>query len=371
MKIKVPVEDFARALYRVQGIADKKSTMPILAHALLSATDKQELTISATDLDIGLTGIYEANVEKPGSIAVHARQLYEIVKALPKGELELERLDNNWIELRAGSSHFKLVGMSAEEFPVLPNHQQIKTFTLPAADLLQMIDRTLFCASTDDNRHNLSGIYCEAPEKNMLRLVATDGHRLAMAEKELPSEIEIAQGVIVPRKGFQELRRIVGDSKDADAQVELGFSGTSGVLKAGSVVLSTRLVEGQFPEYQQVIPKDTNKELKVSRTALSEALKRVSLVSQNRSHRVKMDIQPTQINLIAEEPEFGMAEETIDAEHSGDPISVRFNARYLLDAMNLIRDEGVVFHLTDDLSPGIIKPLEETGFLAVVMPMRK
>lgn len=370
MKMSIRTAELSRALYRVQGVADKKSTMPILAHVLLDAASGEGLTVSATDLDVGLSGTYEAQVHKPGSVAVHARQLYDIVKSLPTDTLEFERQDNHWVELKSGSSRFRLVGMPADEFPALPQHAQTKTFAIPAQALSQMIERTIFCVSTDDNRHNLSGIYCESPSPRVLRMVATDGHRLAMAERTFEGDIPISQGVIVPRKGFQELRRVLSDGSLGVNDVQLGFSGNSGILRAGSVELSTRLVEGLFPDYKQVIPKSPARQARIGRIAFAEALRRVSLLSQGRAYGVRLTFNEGKLELLAEDPEFGEAHENLEIEYKGPTLSVGFNARYLLDVLALIADEGIVFELSDDLSPGVIKPIEEQGFLAVVMPMR-
>jgi len=369
MKMTLRTAELARALYRVQGIADKKSTMPSLAHVLLNA-NADGLVVSATDMDVGLAGHYEASVQVPGAVAVHAKQLYEIVKSLPSGMVEVEKRENNWVELRAGTSRFRLVGMAAEEFPALPTQAQTKSFMIPAADLVRMIDRTIFCVSTDDNRHNLSGVYCESPQPNVLRMVSTDGHRLALAEHTFDVPTPIEHGVIVPRKGFQELKRVLSDNAEDIDKVELGFSATSGVIKAGSVTLSTRLVEGQFPDYTQVIPKAGEKLAKMARGPLAEALKRVSLLSQGRSWGVRMILEEGKLSLVAEDPEFGEAHEELEVSYQGAKLTVGFNARYILDVLALMNDDGVVFELTDDLSPGVLKPIEEPGFLAVVMPMR-
>ena len=183
---------------------------------------------------------------------------------------------------------------------------------MPAAKLSMMIDRTLFCVSTDDNRHNLSGIYCEAGAGNLLRMVATDGHRLAMAEEKFDGGISIDAGLIVPRKGFQELKRVLSDANEPIDNVELGFSGSSGVINAGSVTLSTRLVEGQFPDYQQVIPKSASKTIKVNRNGLAEALKRVSILSQSRSWGVRLTFREGVMEMLAEDPELGEAQETVE-----------------------------------------------------------
>lgn len=369
MKISMQTAELAKALYRVQGIADKKSTMPILAHVLLSANENGDVSVSATDTDVGLTGTYSANVITPGKVAVHARQLYDIVKSISTETIELKRQENHWIELKAGTSKFHLVGMAADEFPALPAHHQIRKFSLPAAQLSHMIERTLFCVSSDENRPNLSGIYCESPAPNMLRMVSTDGHRLALAEGTFDTELQIPAGAIVPRKGFQELKRVLGDSAGIDT-VELGFSGTSGVLMAGSVVLSTRLIEGQFPDYEQVIPKGGNKQAKIGRAAFAEALRRVSLLSQGRAYGVRFEFTEDSLKLVAEDPEYGDAQETIAVQYSGEPLVIGFNARYIMDVLALIPEQGVTFDLCDDLSPGVIRPLEDQSFLAVVMPMR-
>ncbi len=369
MKWVMQTRELEKALYRVQGIADRKSTMPILSHVLLAADVRGELTVSATDMDVGLVGTYEAQVQQGGKVAVQARQLYDIIKSLSEPNVTLERQDNNWIDINAGSSHFHLVGMAANEFPVLPEHEQIRKFPLPAAKLMQMVDRTLFCVSSDENRHNLSGIFCESPKAGVLRMVSTDGHRLAWAEAQFDSTLSLPKGAIVPRKGFPELKRVIGDS-DAIETIHLGFNANSATLQAGSVVLSTRLIEGQFPDYTQVIPQTGNKQVKLSRLPFADALRRVSLLSQGRAHGVRFKFSEDHLELVAEDPEYGDAKESLQVDYKGTPLVVGFNARYILDVLGLITEQGVRFELADDLSPGVIKPLEDNGFLAVVMPMR-
>jgi len=370
MKMTVRTAELTRALYRVQGVADKKSTMPILAHVLLEATSDNRLTVSATDLDVGIAGTYAAEVKIPGAVAVHARQLFDIVKSLPGESISFERQDNFWVELASGSSRFRLVGMAPDEFPALPAYGDVKTFKLPAATLTEMIDQTIFCVSTDDNRHNLSGVFCTRPDESTLRMVSTDGHRLALSERQLASEMPAGEGVIVPRKGFQELRRVIADSAEKLDEVELGFSQNSGLLRAGAVTLTTRLVEGQFPDYEQVIPREATKRVRIPRAPLAEALKRVSLLSQARGHGVRVTLSSGKVELVAEDPELGEARETLDASYEGEGLTIGFNARYLLDVLALVHDTEVLFELTDDLSPGVVKPGDKSGFLAVVMPMR-
>jgi DNA polymerase-3 subunit beta len=370
MKMKISTAELTKALYRVQGIADKKSTMPVLAHVLLDATVDSGLTLSATDLDVGLVGTYDAEVLQPGSVAVHARQFYEIIKSLPAGVIELEVKENHWVEVHAGNGRFRLVGMAADEFPALPSLNQVSLFKLPAEKLVKMIDRTLFCVSSDDNRHNLSGIYCEAVNQKTLRFVSTDGHRLALSEQFFDDDIAIEKGLIVPRKGFQELKRVLGDSSENIDTVEMGFSGNSGVIRAGSVTLTTRLIEGQFPDYNQVIPKADANKLVLSKSRFSEALRRVSLLSQGRAYGVRLSVQPGKLELVAEDPEFGEANECLELDYQGEPLTIGFNARYIMDVLSLISEDFIEFSLIDDLSPGVIVPKDDPSFLAVVMPIR-
>jgi DNA polymerase III subunit beta len=367
MKLTIRTQEIVKALYRTQGIADIRSTQAILSHVLLSATTDGVLTVSATDQDVGLSGRYEAEVEKSGSIAIQARQLYDVVKALNTESLCIEERSGHWIQIESGSGKYRLAGLSGDEFPSLAVHDEIPTSRMPAKELLQMIDRTLFCVSQNDKRHNLGGVYCTKETENTLRFVATDGHRLAMVEKEFDDLKGFEQGAIVPRKGFQELRRVLSNMEELDI-VELGFSGSSGILKAGPVVLSTRLIEGSFPDYKQVIPQSTSKCAKISRQALQESLKRVSVLS--RANGVRLLFDNNKLELVGEDPEFGRANEVIEIDYPHEELNIGFNARYILDILSHIRDEGIAFSLSDRLSPGIITPIEEKGFLAVVMPMR-
>lgn len=369
MKLRMQTSELAKALYRIQGIVDKKSTMPILSHVMLRAAP-DGLTVQATDLDVGLSGTYDAEVLQPGQLAVQARQMHDIVKSISTAKVEIERQDNDWLEIRAGSSKFHLVGMSAEEFPQMPEYSDIPCVALPAKALLKMIERTLFCVSSDENRHNLSGIFCETPEPHTLRMVATDGHRLALAEKNFSAPIKLAQGALVPRKGFQELKRVLADTSAQDAEVEIGFSASNGVLKAGGVVLSTRLIEGLFPDYSQVIPQESSKQATIGRAAFAEALRRVSLLSQGRAHGVRFGFSAESLQLLAEDPESGNAEETLPIQYEGAPLDIGFNARYILDVLNLTTESNITFQLADDLSPGVLRPMDDARFLAVVMPMR-
>ncbi|RYF02858.1 MAG: DNA polymerase III subunit beta, partial [Deltaproteobacteria bacterium] len=211
--------------------------------------------------------------------------------------------------------------------------------------------------------------FCESPKAGQLRMVSTDGHRLALAEAQFDATLSLPGGAIVPRKGFLELKRVLGDGQDTDV-VHLGFSKNSCVVRINRTTLCTRLIEGQFPDYAQVIPQAGNKNVRLSRLAFADALRRVSLLSQARAHGVRFTFEPGNLSLLAEDPEFGDAKENFPIEYSGEPLTVGFNARYILDVLSLIGEQGVRFDLADELSPGVLRPLEDSSFLAVVMPMR-
>jgi DNA polymerase-3 subunit beta len=369
MKLTMQTSELTKALYRVQGVANRKSSMPILSHVLLTATAPNELKVSATDNDIGLIGIYEAQVSQSGSVAVQARQLYDISRSLAEANVDLKSQKNHWLDVHSGSSSFHLVGMPPADFPTLAEHDGLKRSTLPAAKLQQMIDRTVFCVSSDENRHNLSGIYCESPKAGVLRMVSTDGHRLAWAEAEFESTLNLERGAIVPRKGFAELKRVIGDSANVDS-VQVGFSATNGVFEVGRVTLTTRLIDGQFPDYTQVIPQGSSRRIKLARGAFDDALRRVSLLAHGSAHGVNFKFSENTLDLVAEDPDLGDAHESIQVDYTGEPLSVGFNARYILDVLGLITEKAISFDLADNLSPGVLRPAEDSGFLAVVMPMR-
>lgn len=371
MKFSIKTAEITKALFRTQGIADKRSTMPILSHVLLDARGGQDtLVVNASDHELGLSGHYDADVSTPGAVAVHAKQLYEIVKAFSTQTVEIEKQDNNWVEIRSGSSRFRLVGMAAEMFPAMPQIGTTRAFTVEPDKLSRMIDRTIFCVSSDDNRHNLNGIYCESPQPYMLRMVATDGHRLAMVTNPVDAESPLSKGVIVPRKAFYELRRILSDASAANETVTLAFADNACTFRVGKVELASRLIDAHFPNYKQVIPQAAGKQIKLSRTAVGDALKRVSLLSQGRAWGVKLLLSKGVLELVAEDPDFGDAHETLEIQYDDGPLNIGFNARYLLDVLGLMAEQGFVFEVADDLSPAVLKPIEDRSFLAVVMPMR-
>ena len=378
MKLTISKVELQKALARLQAIVEKRNSMPILANVLLEAdkgTGKGEnqdgcLRMAATDLEVGLRGRHPANVSKAGGLTVSAKKLFEIVRELPEEEIALEATANSYLDIRCARAHFTLAGTAADEYPTLPEFSPESTVNIPSALLSSMIDRTIYAASVDETRYNLNGVYLEVhPETGKLRMVATDGHRLALVDREVQGDIGgLENGVIIPRKGLAELKRLL-DEDDVD-DVEIGFEGNSGLARKGEVTLVMRLIEGEFPNYQQVIPNDLSVRLVVSSEQLIKSLRRVVLLSSERSRAVKLELGDGQLVVSSTNPDLGDAQDEFDVEYSGEKVAVGFNARYLLDALSALREKEVRLGLQSDLSPAQVMPTNDDDTTAVVMPMR-
>jgi len=377
MELKIVAGDLARALGRSQGIVEKKSTMPILSHVLLEAKKGNALHVSATDLDLSVSSEHTDNLEvvKEGAVAIPAKHLFEIIRSLPATEqVTLKKAGNNYLEVRCGPSEFRIVGLPAEDFPALPKFEKVPFVDVTPAELLEQIDRTSFAASTDETRYNLNGVYFE-PQGPVLRMVATDGHRLALSEKPLAGDYALKRGVILPRKGLQELKKLLGEAAESGGDkpgTQLGFAENSAVFRRPRVVLAMRLIEGLFPDYKQVIPKQGEKILKVGRLRFLETLRRVSLLSSDKSHAVKLELAPGLLKVLTQNPDLGEAKEEVPVDYAGDALKIGFNARYLTDVVAVLKSDDVQLELADDLSPGVLRGAgpEDAGYTAVVMPMR-
>jgi DNA polymerase-3 subunit beta len=379
MELKITAADLARALARSQGIVERKSTMPILSHVLLEARKGNTLHVSATDLDLSVSSEHGVNVEvvKEGALAVPAKNLFEIVRSLPPTEkVSLKKAGNNYLELRCGPSEFRIVGLPAEDFPALPKFEKVSFVDVVPAELLAQIDCTAFAASNDETRYNLNGVFFE-PQGPVLRMVATDGHRLALSEKPLAGDYALKRGVILPRKGLTELKKLLGETIEAaepgaEATSRLGFAENSAIFRRPGVVLAMRLIEGLFPDYKQVIPKQGEKILKVGRLRFLETLRRVSLLSSDKSHAVKLELAPGLLRVLSQNPDLGEAKEEVPVDYAGEALKIGFNARYLTDVVQALKSDDVQLELADDLSPGVLRGAgpEDAGYTAVVMPMR-
>lgn len=372
MHFTIEKDVFLRGLGRVQGIVERKTTLPILSNVLIVARDG-EIGLTATDLEVGLNGSYAATVKTPGKITVSAKKLHEIIKELPDGEVSFRAKENSWIEIRCGKAIFNIVGLSAEEFPYFPELGRERFIEIKAADLKEMIEKTLFSVSTDESKYNLNGIYFRAMadenNREVLRLVATDGHRLALIQRPLNGESteELRNGVIFPRKGIVELKKM---TEEGQGSILLGFLDNNAVVRKDQTTVVMRLVDGDFPDYNRVIPKGNDCIGTIKTANFLHALKRMAILSSEKSKGVKLVITPGMLEISSSNPEFGEAREELEIEYQGPEISIGFNARYLIDILLVQNEASVHLNLKDNLSPGLVRPDMDPDFFAVVMPMR-
>lgn len=362
---------FVKALARVQGIVEKRSTIPILSNVLIQAED-DAIRLVATDLEVGMKTTYPATVKKSGKITVSAKKIYEIVREFPEGEVSFVAKDNCWIELRCGKALFNIVGLSPEEFPYFPDTEGQSYFKVKAEVLKEMVERTVYAISTDETKYNLNGIFFKEMEQEgtrFLRLVATDGHRLALyqAEVNIGDITQLQKGVILPRKGVQELRKI---TEEGGAEIELGFFDNNAVVRREQTTVVMRLVDGDFPDYDRVIPKTRDNEAVIDREAMLHVLRRISILANERSRGVKVRLAPGILELSSSNPELGEAREDMEIDYQGPETSIGFNAKYLLDILQNIGDETIEMVFKDHVSPALISPLGEANYQTVIMPMR-
>jgi DNA polymerase-3 subunit beta len=367
MEIKAKRGDLLATLYWAQSIVERRNTMPILANALVDA-QKGKIQLAATDLEVGVRGVVDGEVLVAGTLTVNAKKLYEIIREVPTEQVHLKRLENDWVEIRSGKSIFKIVGMDAREFPQFPSFDAKGQATVPAIRLRGMIERTIFAVSTDETRYSLNGVFVEQSAGGSVRMVATDGHRLAFEEQTLGS-LGLNKGVILPRKGLGELRKLL-ESGDEGA-ISIGFKENMALVSKDKVELFMRLIDGDFPDYTKVIPKGNPNLAKIDHDELLQALRRVSILSSERYKGVKMEFSESSVSISANNPDLGEATEEIDAEYKGTPISIGFNARYILDVLGVLGNGGeVCIELKDELSPSVIRQQGSAGYLYVLMPMR-
>ncbi|MFQ5681747.1 MAG: DNA polymerase III subunit beta [Candidatus Binatia bacterium] len=367
MELKAKRGDLLAALYWAQSIVERRNTMPILANVLVE-THNGDIRITATDLEVGIRGRVNGEIIREGMATLNAKKLYEIVRETSGETLRLRRLENEWVEITSGKSVFKIVGMDARDFPQFPRFGEKRLSTAPAMVIREMIERTLFSVSTDETRQSLNGVYLETGEGDKVRMVATDGHRLALIEKSV-GPMGLKKGVILPRKGLTEVRKLLDESEDG--LISLEFKENMGWVVKDEVELFMRLIDGDFPDYNQVIPKGNPYVVKIEQNEFLRALRRVSILSSERYKGIKMELKDTKITISASNPDLGEAAEEIDTEYQGKALTIGFNARYLIDVLGVLGNGGdVEMELKDEISPCLLRKSGDEGSLYVIMPMR-
>ncbi|OAG28717.1 DNA polymerase III subunit beta [Thermodesulfatator autotrophicus] len=369
MKLIVEKDPLLKVLSKVQGIADRKSSMAILSTVLFKVLDNG-IEISATDLELGFKSYLEAEVETSGELAIPARKFYEIVKDFPHERLILEE-EGHFLNITSPGDDdvfFRLACLPAEDFPSLPETDDASLIEITSDMLTEMITKTIFCVATEETRFILSGIYMEQPtEEEVLRLVATDGHRLAMIDRQIEnlSKLNLNPGIIVPKKAAQEIKKIAQDIP----LLQLGLRDNHLIVAMPNMMLTARLIDGQYPDYRAVIPELQENPLILPRQKLIEALKRTSIISADRYRPVAFHLNPGHLTLVSQHPDLGEAREKIPINYEGEENILNFNAKYLIEALDVMNSEEVEFYLKDEDTPCVIKGPEDFGFLCLVMPM--
>ncbi|MPZ57097.1 MAG: DNA polymerase III subunit beta [Rhizobiales bacterium] len=371
MKVTVERAELLKSLGHVHRVVERRNTIPILANVLIRG-DRSKLELKATDLDLEVVETIAADVAPGGSTTVPAHMLYEIVRKLPEGaQIVLEGSgDRAVLTIRAGRSRFTLQTLPDSDFPDLAAGDMTHKFTLAAADLKRLIEKTQFAISTEETRYYLNGIYLHIAASGntaMLRAVATDGHRLAQVELPLPAGAEGMPGIIVPRKTVGEVQRLI---EDADAEVAVELSQGKIRFAIGAVTLTSKLIDGTFPDYARVIPLGNDKELVVDKAEFEAAVDRVSTVSSERGRAVKLSLSAGRLVLSVTNPDSGSATEELEIEYDADPLDIGFNSRYLLDIAGQLEGEAAVLKLADPGSPTLIQDRGGASALYVLMPMR-
>ncbi len=370
MKFTIDRAALLRSLNHVQSVVERRNTIPILSNVLLKAEDGT-LTMSTTDMDLEIHESVAADVENPGATTVPAHTLHDIVRKLPDGDgVVLELGDGgNVMTVKAGRSNFRLSCLPVADFPEIGNAEFSTTFSIPAAELRALIDRTKFAMSTEETRYYLNGIYMHEAESEglkVLRAVATDGHRLALFDMPLPEGATGMPGVIVPRKTVGELRKLLEEAADT---IQVSLSESKMRFAFDHIILTSKLIDGTFPNYDQVIPKGNDKLIEVNPKLFSGAIDRVSTISDGKSRAVKIALAGNTMTLSANSPEAGSATEDLEI-HGNDNMEIGFNARYLMDITSQIEGEGCRLSLADPASPTIIQDTSDSSALYVLMPLR-
>ena len=362
IKLKVTKENILDGLQRVQNVVSTRTTLPILSNALLQA-EKDGLSLTATDLDVGVRCTVEAEVSKAGATTLPARKLFSILKEVPAAEIEIEVDERNAASIRCGSSFYKIMGLPQEEFPRFPDTPGAKALKIEQAMLRDILKKTAYAVSNDETRYVLNGVYMTF-KGDKLTVVATDGRRLAMVDQ----EIEVPKGAetefILPTKAVGELQRLLTDKGD----LKLAVGENQIVAQIDGTVLVSKLIEGTYPNFRQVIPTETKERVQLERELLLAALHRASILASEKSQSVKLAFTKNTLTISAVTPEVGEAKETLSVNYKGKELNIAFNPQYLMDPLRNLDADEIFLELTDELSPGVVKM--NAPFLYVLMPMR-
>lgn len=370
MELNIQKQTLLDALQLALGIVEKRSSMPILSNILMETGD-DSVRIMATDLQVSVRLQCPAQIMESGGISILARKFYEIIRELPEENIYMKLNENNRLLISCKDVRFNIVGLPASDYPPLPDLESVKTIKLEGSLLRDMIQKTIISVSLDEGRFNLSGIYFETTEKkekNGLRMVSTDGHRLTIMEKNVDNLEEgfLSKGVLLPRKAVSELIKIL----ETPGEAEIGFKDTFGVFKKEETLMIMRLLESNFPDYHLVLPKKKNKTVFIIKTDLIDIMKRMAVLSTDKYKGVKFKLSQGNLEIQSVNPDIGDAKENLALKYEGGPVEIGFNARFFIDVLQVMESETVTLDLNDSVSPAILSGDKDPGFLALIMPMK-
>jgi DNA polymerase III subunit beta len=370
MELTIQKQDLLDGLQVVQGIVEKKSSMPILSNVLIE-TENEGIRIVATDLQVGMQLKCPAKIIESGGTSILARKFYEIIREFPDEEVYLKLKENNRLFISCKGAEFNIVGLPANDYPPLPETNLISTFNLDGSMLQEMIHKAIVSVSLDEGRYNLSGIYFEylnLGDQKKLRMVSTDGRRLTIMDKpfEILEEDIFPKGVLLPRKAVTELLKIL----ERPGNIKIGFKDNYGLLQKEDTVMIMRLLETNFPDYHMVLPKKKEKSVLLSKNNFLEAMKRMAVLSTDKYKGVKLSLTKSNLEILSVNPDLGDAKESIAVEYQGSKLEVGFNARFFIDVLQVMESETITLELLDSMSPAVMTGESDPGFLALLMPMK-
>ena len=368
--IKIAKETIFPILSQIQGILEKRSTLPIFSNILIKTDKKDQIKIYASDSELSFLVQLPVQTLKEGSVVLSGKKLFEIVRELDKDHFELSVGKNQQVHIKQGSSLFRINGLNPDDFPSFPVLKQKKKQVFLVGDILEAIEKTLYCVSLDESRYHLTGVYLEQ-NSSKYRFVATDGHRMSFLDVKGGGKNEdLEQGIIIPRKGLQELRKMLAGA-DKKEEVEISIEKPRLLAQFKNQSLNIRLIEGQYPKYKSLLPKQKGQEIIISTTDFLSALKRISVLTSARFKGVNFTFKKNKLSIDFSHPEVGEAEEKLACEYQGEELKVRFNSKYILDILNSIQEEEKIkILLKDSRSPGLIQAYSKDDYVCLVMPMK-